>query len=76
MMRKVLVTGSVGFIGYHLSKLLLAVGSKVVGYGEMTEYYDVCIKKRRHQMLLQNENFSCTIGMLEDFNTLKTAMQC
>ena len=35
------------------------------------DYYDVRIKERRHQMLLQNENFSCTIGMLADFDTLK-----
>jgi UDP-glucuronate 4-epimerase len=71
MMRKVLVTGSAGFIGFHLSKLLLAEGFKVVGYDGMTDYYDVRIKERRHQMLLQNENFSCTIGMLENFDTLK-----
>ena len=71
MTRKVLVTGSAGFIGFHLSKLLLAEGFKVVGYDGMTDYYDVRIKERRHQMLLQNENFSCTIGMLEDFDRLK-----
>ena len=70
-MRKVLVTGSAGFIGFHLSKMLLAEGFAVVGYDGMTDYYDVRIKERRHQMLLQNENFSCTIGMLEDFDTLK-----
>lgn len=70
-MRKVLVTGSAGFIGFHLSRLLLAEGFKVVGYDGMTDYYDVRIKERRHQMLLQNENFSCTIGLLEDFDKLE-----
>jgi UDP-glucuronate 4-epimerase len=64
--RKVLVTGSAGFIGYHLSKLLLEDGFRVHGFDGMTDYYDVTLKQRRHQMLLQNEGFSATEGMLED----------
>jgi len=70
--RKVLVTGSAGFIGFHLSAALLKAGFEVVGYDGMTDYYDVRLKERRHQMLLQNQNFSCQIGMLENFDTLKT----
>lgn len=70
-MRKVLVTGSAGFIGYHLSQLLLDEGFSVIGYDAMTDYYDVRLKEKRHQMLLQNEHFSCTVGMLEDFDKLK-----
>jgi len=70
-MRKVLVTGSAGFIGFHLSRLLLAEGFKVVGFDGMTDYYDVRLKERRHQMLLQHEHFSCTIGLLEDFEALQ-----
>lgn len=70
-MRTVLVTGSAGFIGYHLAQLLLEEGFRVVGYDGMTDYYDVRLKERRHQMLLQNANFSCQIGMLEDFDTLR-----
>lgn len=69
-MRKVLVTGSAGFIGFHLSQLLLAEGFAVVGYDGMTDYYDVRLKERRHQMLLQNQHFSAHIGRLEDFESL------
>lgn len=69
-MRKVLVTGSAGFIGFHLSRLLLDEGFAVVGFDGMTDYYDVRIKERRHQMLLQNQHFSAHIGMLEDFDRL------
>jgi UDP-glucuronate 4-epimerase len=68
--RKVLVTGSAGFIGFHLSQLLLAEGFVVVGYDGMTDYYDVRLKERRHQMLLQNQHFTAHVGMLEDFDRL------
>ena len=71
-MRTVLITGSAGFIGFHLSQLLLVEGLRVVGYDGMTDYYDVRLKERRHQMLLQNPNFSCTVGMLEDMDTLNS----
>lgn len=71
-MRKVLVTGSAGFIGFHLSRLLLDEGFCVVGYDGMTDYYDVRIKERRHQMLLQNQHFSAHEGMLEDMDKLRS----
>ena len=71
-MRTVLVTGTAGFIGFFLAQRLLKEGFRVVGYDGMTDYYDVRIKERRHQMLQQNEHFSCEIGMLEDFEKLKS----
>ena len=67
---KILVTGSAGFIGFHLATFLLSEGFRVVGFDGMTEYYDIRIKQRRHQMLLQHPHFTCTEGMLEDFETL------
>ncbi|MFL0355220.1 SDR family NAD(P)-dependent oxidoreductase [Erythrobacter sp. GH1-10] len=70
-MRTVLITGSAGFIGFHLAQLLLAEGFRVVGYDGLTDYYDVRLKERRHQMLLQNQHFTCTVGMLEDFEALR-----
>ena len=69
-MRTVLITGSAGFIGFHLAQLLLAEGFRVVGFDGLTDYYDVKLKQRRHQMLLQDVNFSCMEGMLEDFDAL------
>lgn len=65
-MTKILITGTAGFIGFHLTKLLLAEGFRVHGYDGMTDYYDVTLKERRHAMLLQNEGFSASKGMLED----------
>jgi UDP-glucuronate 4-epimerase len=65
-MKRVLVTGTAGFIGFHLAKLLLAEGFAVHGYDGITDYYDVALKQRRHQMLLQNSAFTVTQGMLED----------
>ncbi len=69
-MRAVLVTGSAGFIGFHLCKLLLSEGFRVIGYDAMTDYYDVSLKERRHQILLQHQHFSCKIGKIEDFDRL------
>ena len=65
-MKRVLITGTAGFIGFHLATLLLSEGFRIHGYDGMTDYYDVTLKQRRHGMLLQDPNFTATEGMLED----------
>ena len=65
-MQRILITGTAGFIGFHLAKLLLAEGFIIHGFDGMTDYYDVALKKRRHQMLVQSANFAATEGLLED----------
>lgn len=74
-MRTVFVTGAAGFIGYHLSKLLLAEGFRVAGYDGMTDYYDVRLKQRRLAMLMQSPNFTMTEALLEDQASLQAAME-
>ena len=69
-MRKILITGTAGFIGFHLARLLLAEGFRVHGYDGMSDYYDIRLKQRRHQILLQNPQFTATEALLEDHATL------
>ncbi len=65
-MTRVFITGTAGFIGYHLAELLLSEGMELRGLDGMTDYYDVALKRRRHQMLLQHEGFTAVEAMLED----------
>lgn len=74
MTRKIFVTGTAGFIGFHLARLLLAEGFRVHGYDGMTDYYDVTLKQRRHAMLFENENFTATEAMLEDRSCLDAVL--
>lgn len=71
---RVLITGTAGFIGFHLARVLLAEGFRVHGFDGMTEYYDVALKQRRHQMLLQSAQFTATEGQLEDNDLLSSVM--
>ena len=49
--KKVVITGAAGFIGFHLSKMLLETGAEVVGVDCLSDYYDVNLKKGRIKVL-------------------------
>lgn len=56
-MKKILVTGAAGFIGFHLSKRLLERGDMVVGIDNLNNYYDVRLKIARLSQLEVHPNF-------------------
>jgi UDP-glucuronate 4-epimerase len=68
---KILITGSSGFIGFHLAKLLLENKHKVHGYDSMNNYYDIKLKKTRLNILKKYKNFSFTKATLENEKNLK-----
>ena len=54
---KILVTGSSGFIGFHLIKKLIKYGHEVVGIDNHNDYYDPELKFKR-LALLDSKNFT------------------
>lgn len=61
-----LVTGAAGFIGYHLSRALLARGFTVVGLDNINDYYEVDLKRARQAMLADEPRFTSVTGDLAD----------
>jgi UDP-glucuronate 4-epimerase len=53
----ILVTGAAGFIGFHLTRRLIAEGYHVIGIDNMNDYYDVQLKRDRLKLLEGNTQF-------------------
>ncbi|ENN87190.1 UDP-glucuronate 5'-epimerase [Rhizobium freirei PRF 81] len=70
-----LITGTAGFIGFHLAKRLLDEGHFVVGFDGMTPYYDIKLKEKRTAILARSNGFKAVTGMLEDKAALDHAAE-
>ena len=66
----ILVTGSAGFIGFHLAKRLLKEGFEVIGIDSVNDYYDVSLKESRNKILLEFDNYTFYKQNLTDYAKL------
>jgi len=71
---KIFITGSSGFIGFHLSKKLLGLGFEVHGFDSMNNYYDIKLKKKRLKILKGFKKFSFTKSALENQKVLSRSI--
>ncbi len=69
----VLVTGAAGFIGYHVSELLLARGETVLGVDNLNDYYDVNLKEARLARLTDKPGFTHAMLDIADHEALAAA---
>jgi UDP-glucuronate 4-epimerase len=63
---RVLVTGTAGFIGSHVAHKLLARGDTVVGFDNLSDYYDVTLKQTRLARLQDQSGYTHVTGDLAD----------
>lgn len=71
--QKILVTGTAGFIGFHLAKRLLAEGYEVLGIDNFNDYYSVDLKRARHAQLEAEKHYSYAKIDLADKEALTKA---
>lgn len=70
-----LITGTAGFIGFHLARRLLSDGHQVAGVDNFSDYYDVDLKEARNTLLEAHKGFSIHRISLEDRSKLESAWE-
>lgn len=73
MSKRILITGTAGFIGFHLAKRLLGEGNVVFGVDNFNSYYDIRLKEARHAILEACEGYDFVKADISDKETLKKA---
>ena len=73
--KRVLVTGGAGFIGFHLSKRLLELGARVIGFDNCNDYYDVSLKESRLAILREYPQYKFIKGDLPDESAVKALFE-
>ena len=74
-MAHILVTGSAGFIGSHLSEKLIEQGNKVIGIDNFDPFYDKSIKLRNLGNLKKSPDFTFLELDLAEYNELKKGVE-
>jgi UDP-glucuronate 4-epimerase len=70
----VLVTGAAGFIGYHVCAALIERGETVIGVDNLSDYYDVLLKKARLANLEKHQAFTFRLVDIADGPAIADAM--
>ncbi len=72
---KILITGTAGFIGFHLAKALLERGDKIIGIDNLNRYYDPKLKESRNNILKKYENYTFHKVDISDRERLKQVFE-
>ena len=72
---KVFISGTAGFIGYHLARRLLEEGHLVTGFDSLSDYYDVTLKRARLAELAPHAGFTPVEGELQDDDLLTRSLE-
>ena len=73
--KTILVTGSAGFIGFHVAKRLLEEGVYVIGFDNFNEYYGKDLKEARNKILESHQNFTGYRADLTCIDDIRHVMQ-
>ena len=71
---KILITGSVGFIGFSIAHSLLKVGHTILGYDSINDYYDIKLKHARNKILKKFKKYSFVKGELENYKKVNNTI--